>query len=121
MSKTAILAMAIAILALGAFVPGCSSTWDGFICAANTENQEFCVPSAQGPAAAWDKAAGQGTGPIEIWAERPQNMTVDALVESEDNLKAWFADIDKCFSYARDTKKRLFRVSCGSDKWGMAS
>jgi hypothetical protein len=49
-----------------------------------------------------------------MWVERPKEMTLDDLVRSEDNLKRWFATIDKVVEYVRDERR-----DAESYKWSM--
>ncbi len=110
MKNAKILFAAAAAFALGAFAPGCSpksgpaAPPDGRLCAASVGGANFCVSSAEGPAAAWDKAA-QGTMPIQMWAEPSGILTFDQLVASTDLLNDWFANIDVVLAYVRDTQK----------------
>ena len=102
------LSTALAVLSLGAFAPGCSpqlvETF-GRLCAAAENGQEHCVSSNQGPAAAWTQAEADGELPIQMWARRPKDVTLDQLVESRARLNAWFVDTDRAHAYVRDTKK----------------
>ena len=102
------LSTALAVLALGAFAPGCSpqpAETLGSLCAAAKNGQEHCVSSNQGPAAAWTQAEADGELPIQMWARRPKDVTIDQLVESRARLNAWFVDTDRAHAYVRDTKK----------------
>lgn len=99
---------AVAALVFGVLAPGCArpaSDSRGRFCAAPDGGDAFCVPSAEGPAAAWRKAEARGHLPIQMWAEWPSDVTLDALVASGDALNTWFGDIDKVVAYVRDTKK----------------
>lgn len=100
-------AAALVVAAGGTFVPGCSSSDGdepfGRICAAPLGGEAHCEES--GPATAWMKAASRGSPPIEMWVERPEGMTNDDLVTSEDNLKRWIATVDTVITYVRDTQR----------------
>lgn len=100
---------ALAAFILGAFAPGCgpASDWDGRLCAAPATGGEYCVPSdaTMGAKGAWDKAEANGPLPIQMWAEWPEDMTLDELVASPDKLKLWFADIDKVLTHVRVGEK----------------
>lgn len=59
MKQSKILLTAVAVLALGAFAPGCSPKSEpdnkppiGRLCAASVGGENFCVGSSEGPAAA---------------------------------------------------------------------
>ncbi len=96
------------IFVFGAGIHGCLWSADvtqGRICASPAEGGEFCVPANYDPAVAWDKASAHGGLPIQMWAERPEEMTFDELVGSRDNLNRWLADVDKALRYVRDTQR----------------
>jgi hypothetical protein len=113
-------AMAAASMLLGA--PGCflfgsshhgdedgagsldASIEHGELCAAPASGGAFCVPWAEGPSAAWNKASVAGLAPIEMWAERPAQVSLDALVSRPDRLRGWFADGDAALSYVREVQ-----------------
>ena len=102
------LAMALAVLALGALAPGCSPQPDetlGSLCAAAEDGEAHCVSANQGPAAAWKQAAPHDELPVQMWAKWPKDVTLDEVVASPAKLKAWFADTDEAHTYVRDTKK----------------
>jgi hypothetical protein len=54
---------------------------------------------------AWEGVEDKGPLPIQMWAEWPEDMTLDELVASRDNLDLWFADIDKVLTYVRVGEK----------------
>jgi hypothetical protein len=54
--------------------------------------------------------------PIEMWAKRPSRVTLDELVESEDRLNDWFADIDKAVRYVREKKPRVVETVLGRQR-----
>ena len=108
MNQIKILSSALAALALGIFSPGCAPAPNealGRLCALSAVGSRHCVRSNLGPAAAWQQAMADGGLPIQMWAERPDTVTLDQLVESKDKLHAWYADIDTVLTYVRDTKR----------------
>ena len=122
MNRTTIDWRTLAVALLGAFLPGCvepppATAWDGFYCAETVEGVEFCVLSKEGPAAAWNKAAANGSLPIQLWADTPTSMTLDELVERGDHLRAWFSNIDTALAYVRDTKRNAesYKASLGGE------
>src|SRR5687767_8374745 len=94
-------AAALVVAVGGTFVPGCGSSEAGYepfgeICAAPYGGGTHCVPAEEGPASAWSKAESEEwPPPIEMWVALPKDMTRDDLVKSEQDLKRWFATIDK--------------------------
>lgn len=106
---------ALVVAAMGTFVPGCSEGPKPFgrICAAPWGGGTSCVPAEEGPESAWQKAITGWEPPIEMWAERPKEMTLDELVMSEQNLTRWFATTDKAIEYVRDTQRNAdsFKVT----------
>jgi hypothetical protein len=109
-------AAALVVAVAGTFVPGCEGDKEAFgrICAAPFGGGTSCVPAKEGPASAWQEAEAQGELPIEMWVEPPEEMTLDELVTSGENLNRWFATIDKVIEYLRDTEG-----SAESYKWSM--
>jgi hypothetical protein len=108
MKRTRFLWATGAIFVFGAGMPGCLWSGDpskGRICAAPAEGGEHCVPATYDPAGAWEKADAHGKLPIQMWAERPEEMTLDELVKSRDNLNRWLADVDKALGYVRETQR----------------
>jgi hypothetical protein len=108
MNRTKILLTAIAVLAFGAFAPGCASAPDeslGSLCAKAEPGEKHCVRANLGPDGPWKDALAGGGLPIQMWATPPDAMTLDELVSSADNLKAWYADIDTVLGYVRDTQQ----------------
>ena len=100
--------MAMTILSLGAIAPGCGTQPNealGLLCAKSQAATKFCVRSNLSPEGPWNEAMAGGGLPIQMWAERPDAMTLDDLVTSPDNLRAWYADIDTLLAFVRDTKK----------------
>jgi hypothetical protein len=99
---------ALAVLALGMVAPACAPAPDeslGQLCALSEVGKRHCVRSNVGPAAAWQQAMADGGLPIQMWAERPDAVTLEQLVTSKDKLHAWYADIDTVLTYVRDTKR----------------
>ena len=118
MNQIKVLSTALAVLALGACAPGCSpqpaDETLGSLCAAAEDGQAHCVSSNQGPAAAWMQAAPHGELPVQMWARRPKDVTLDQLVESPTKLNAWFLDTDTAHAYVRDMKNaESYLVSMG--------
>ncbi|TKC96416.1 hypothetical protein [Polyangium fumosum] len=67
----------------------------GRFCASPSEGGEYCVSTERSPSSAWAEAKVHGTLPIQMWAEWPEDVTLDELVRSRGKLDAWFADIDE--------------------------
>jgi hypothetical protein len=100
-------AAALVVAAVGTIAPGCEGDTEAFgrICAAPFGGGTACVPAEKGPATAWQQAEAEGEPPIEMWVERPEEMTLDDLVKSEQNLTRWFATVDEVIEYVRDTQR----------------
>ena len=90
MSQIRQISMVLAALLLGALAPRCSPKPPddslGRLCAAAGDGEEHCVSVNQGPAAAWKQAAPHGELPVQMWAKRPESVTLDQLVQSRDEL-----------------------------------
>ncbi|WP_170229206.1 hypothetical protein [Polyangium fumosum] len=104
------LVAALVVAAPGVVLPGCLGSFgedegQGRICAAPVEGGEFCVSSGEGPAGAWSRAAARGALPIQMWAERPEGMTLDALVTSPGDMERWLGDIDRALGYVRGEQR----------------
>jgi hypothetical protein len=102
------LAAALIAAAVGGFVSGCflfpgEDPTLARLCASPSEGGEYCVSSDRGPGSAWESAKANGSLPIQMWAERPEAVTLDDLVRSRSKLDAWFADIDRVVFYLRET------------------
>jgi hypothetical protein len=82
------------VVAMGMAVPGCflfgDDEYEGRICASPVEGGEYCAPAYFTVASIWKEAANHGSEPIQMWAERPDSMSLDELVKSRSNLNAWF-------------------------------
>lgn len=110
MKRWDFLLAALVVAAPGIVLPGCLWSFGedeelGRICAAPAEGGEFCVSSREGPASAWNQAAARGSLPIQMWAERPEGMTLDALVTNRDGMQRWIGDIDTALGHVRDEQR----------------
>ncbi|MDC0744030.1 hypothetical protein [Polyangium mundeleinium] len=73
----------------------------GRFCASPSEGGAYCVSTKRGPSSAWAEAKAHGTLPIQMWAEWPEDVTLDELVRSRSKLHAWSAEIDEVLFYLR--------------------
>ncbi|MDI1432465.1 hypothetical protein [Polyangium sorediatum] len=110
MRRGGLLVAALVVAAPGAVLPGCLWSFgeeegQSRICAAPVGGNEHCVSSGEGPARAWNQAAARGTLPIEMWAERPEGMTLDTLVTSPGDMARWLVDMDRALGYVRDEQR----------------
>ncbi|TKD07844.1 hypothetical protein [Polyangium fumosum] len=110
MRRGDLLVAALVVAAPGVVLPGCLGSFgedkgQGRICASPAEGGEFCVSSREGPASAWSQAAARGSLPLQMWAERPEGMTLDALVASPGDMERWIGDIDRSLGYVRDERR----------------
>ncbi|WP_437996693.1 hypothetical protein WMF26_37765 [Sorangium sp. So ce185] len=93
-------------MTLGAVAAGC--LWEredhtfGSFCAAAVGGEEHCVGENLGPGAAWSQAEKDGALPIEMWATRPNNKTLDDIVASSYSLDVWFGHVDEMIEHVRD-------------------
>ena len=76
----------------------------GSFCAASADGRQRCVSTNQGPAAAWNQVS-KSMMPIQMWAIRPEGVTLDKLLSDKHRLDLWFADIDTVLTYVRDTQR----------------
>jgi hypothetical protein len=94
--------------ALGLGVPGClwfgNDENEGRICASPIEGGTYCVAANSGPSVAWDKAKANGTEPIQMWAEWPDNVDLRDVVSSPNLLNAWLDDVVNVTNYLRVTR-----------------
>jgi hypothetical protein len=110
--------VALAIASLGSVVAGCfpwGANGDparGSICAAAQGGAEHCVPSDQGPDAAWSQAHADGKPPIQMWAKWPASVSLDQLARNENGeLSAWFRDVNAVQSYVRGKDAESYRAT----------
>lgn len=108
--KPSLASTALVVVLLGAIAPGCFPASDdaskqGSLCAKSAQGSSHCGRSSGGPEGPWKAALADGGLPIEMWAERPDSLTLAQLVENADNLRAWFADIAIALAYVRDTQR----------------
>ncbi|MDC3987212.1 hypothetical protein [Polyangium jinanense] len=104
------LVAALVVAAPGVVLPGCLGSFGedeghGRICASPVAGGEYCVSSSEGPASAWNQAAAHGSRPIQMWAERPEGMTLDTLVTSPRDMDRWLGDIEQALGYVRDEER----------------
>ncbi len=110
MERRNLFAAMLVIAAPGIFLPGCLWSFGndetaGRICASPLEGGEWCVPSSYDPGSAWNDAAAHGSRPIQMWAERPEGMTLEALVTSPGHMERWFEDVHKALGHVRDEQR----------------
>jgi hypothetical protein len=108
MRKANFLWGAIIAFSLGASTSGCSAPAPdpslGSFCAASTDGRQRCVSTNQGPAAAWNQVS-KSMMPIQMWAIRPEGVTLDQLLSDKHRLDLWLDDINTVLTYVRDTQK----------------
>ncbi|MDI3286348.1 hypothetical protein [Polyangium sp. 15x6] len=110
MRRGDLLVAALVVAAPGVVLPGCLWSFgedegQGRICAAPVEGGASCVSSGEGPASAWSQAAARGSRPIEMWAERPEGMMLDALVTSPGDMERWLGEMDETLRYVREDER----------------
>ena len=99
-----VLGLGLMIPGSGCFGSGSDDEYKGRICASPLEGGRYCVPTSDGPAAAWDKANMAGTEPITMWAEWPKDVTTKEVVSNPELLGAWLDDVQAVNEYLRVTR-----------------